>query len=682
MELFGDSIDRLGPRGGPRPPPIRALFACLGWPCGILDLASWIQRLNLAQVRVVQIQPGRLFSLPRETAALLAPGPIDPQLAEAFAQRGRRIGRGAVLHQPIAKISTFTNGTESWLLDDADYALQYRLTIAPNEYEGVLVEQPDQLDARGLDGAASADELLEALQSVGRDFLCVLRHFRPHVVGFRVEAGDFERIRLWTAIVHRHCEAAVILGGPTATSHPRELLEDSGADFVFTGDAEQPLVELLRAALMPRGRDMLPTIDGLAYRFGGNVYVNSLPADGYERTAIDLDDDRGSPSNAGFRLCGSLPGQPWPQPDCGRSLGRRANRPEVSEEIIRANILDWNLLEHFRSPFDSLYFTGGRGCPGRCAFCARLHGTLVRTKTAEQLLEEIASADRLVAEGRLRVSQWDLFAHTQNPPTASRDLRWAALYDEDFFLDRNRSLEFFDLWERSPLKNRYRLSLQTNPCSLLRCGRPDTELFAWIDRLKPMIQLGAESFHDEVLQRWRKRHSAKQCEQVLDALDATETDYTCFVLLTDFDSTPAEVIESLRRLALSALRHPRMRVASNPFTIPLFDSEIRRRLEYAGRLTGRVRHFTDYEQVQPGWMDPLTARLADVADAELQWCLELEHRNEGLRAALVAVTELLDDERLRQSAVEALCQVDQALRERAFAHLVDPRKQPPSNQRR
>ncbi len=628
-------------------PRVRVLFACLGWPCGILDLASWITRLNLARAVVFQIQPGRLFTLPADSAELLAPGPIDADLAEAFARQGRRVGSRATLarsssNDPPAPPQPGLPD-DRWLLDDWEHGLRYRLTIAAGVPGGVAVEQPDQLDPRGFEHAAPPGELHGALSVVGRDFLCTLRDFRPHLVGFRVEAGDFERVKQWTAIVHRFSAAAVILGGPTATSHPLELLEETGADFVVAGDAEGPLAELLRAAISPEGRDRLPTIDGLAYRYGGRAFRNAIPADGYERTAAD-------------------------EPPRERPPRCNAVRPLVSAETLRANALNWDLLENFRAPFDSLYFTGGRGCPGRCAFCARLHGTAVRTKTARQLLEEIEAADRLVAVHRLRATQWNLFAHVIRPPTQCDKVRWAAVYDEDFFLDRARSIEFLDQWEQSPLSQRYRLSVQTNPCSLLQAGRPDRELFARIARLKPMVQLGAESFNDEVLRRWRKRHSADQCEAVLCALDAAEMDYTCFALLTDFDTTAEELIESLRRLALSALRHRRMRIASNPFTIPLYDSEVRKRLEYAGRLEGRVRHFTDFERVQPEWLDPRVARLAEAADAELQWCLELEHRDAALRAAMAAVVERLSDgERLLQiQAMRALAEVDQAWREVAL----------------
>lgn len=614
--------------------PVRVLFACLGWPCGILDLASWIERLRLAQACVFQVRPGRLFTLPPEVGELLGEGETGSELIEQLAQHGLHLGGRS--HLCPASDPRFPKAS---LLNDEDHGLIYRLTP---QAEGVVVEQPDQLDPAGLERHAPSDQLEEALSAVGRDFLRKLFDFRPHLVGIRVEAGDLERVRQWTEIVHRLGAAAVILGGPTATSHPRELLAESGADFVFAGDAEEPLAALLRAALTPNGRDLLPTIDGLAYRYGGQIYVNTLPADGYELTALD-------------------------DPPCGRLPHGAAFRPQVSTAVLQANVLDWNLLENFRSPVESLYFTGGRGCPGRCAFCARLHGTTVRTKTARQLLAEIATADRLVAEGRLRATRWNLFAHTAEPPTANRLLRWAAVYDEDFFLDRRRAIEFFDRWEQSELRHRYRLSVQTNPCSLLRLGRPDAELFARIARLKPMVQLGAESFNDEVLRRWHKRHTSAQCEAVLDGLDAAAMDYTCFALLTDFDTTPAELIESLRLLALSALRHRQMRIASNPFTIPLFDSETRRRLEYSGRIEGRIRHFTDYERPQPDWIDPLVAHLADTADAELQWGIELEHRDAALRAAVAAVVAQLSQQDnayrlLHAQAIAALDDVDQAWR--------------------
>jgi hypothetical protein len=328
-------------------------------------------------------------------------------------------------------------------------------------------------------------------------------------------------------------------------------------------------------------------------------------------------------------------------PGCLRNLVR----PVVGQQVIAANRLDWSLLENFTTPVESLFFTGGRGCPGACSFCSKLHGQEVRTKTARQLLEEITAADARLAEGAIRLHRWRLYQYVDDPRFQDREVGWAAVFDEDFFLHRKRAVEFFRLWAESPLSPRYRLSFQTNPCTLLTSqGRVHGELLDWIGRLKPMIQLGAESFHAELLARWHKRHTVSQLETVLDALDSTGQDYTVFQILTDFESTPEELLETVQLLIAAGYQHPRMRIASSPFTIPLYDSDVRAALEFSGRLgADRVRHFTDYEQPQPGWMDPLVADLADRADAQLQWALEFAHRE----AALGSVFEVLLD-RIRQ----------------------------------
>ena len=166
-----------------------------------------------------------------------------------------------------------------------------------------------------------------------------------------------------------------------------------------------------------------------------------------------------------------------------------------------------------------------------------------------------------------------------------------------------------------------------------------------------MIQLGGESFHDRLLARWHKRHNVRQLETVLDAMDRTRQDYTVFQMLSDYETTAEELLDGLRLLILAALRRPRMRIASTAYTIPLYDADTRKSLEFSGRLgPGRVRHWTDYLRPQPGWMDPLVAELADLADARLAWALNLEDRGAALYEAFEAVLERLREEAGRGSA--------------------------------
>jgi len=562
---------------------IRVLFGAAGWPCGVLEIASWAVHEGLAEAVVAPVEPG-------PTAAV--PG------AE---QSGVSVLGDRENEEPLRAIRGFSR----------------RRGLGDR-----LVEE---------DGSPSA-ATREALAAVGGRFIQRLIEYAPHVVGFRIDGGQLEEVKGWVRAVRLFCQAEVVLGGPTATSHPVEVLEETGADYVFAGEAEEPFNRFLRLARQRNSKDRAGEIPGLAYRHGGRLWHNTLPGDGYERSRADIDHALG-----------------------GTALRRLRNavRPVAPAGVIAANRLDWSLLEGFeRVEFESLFFTGGRGCPGACTFCAKLHGGEVRVKSAPQLLAEIEGADRMVAAGALRVQRWDLFKHVDDRELRPRRVAWVAVYDEDFFLHRKRAVEFFELWDRSPLNERYRLSLQTNPCSLLTSrGAVHAELLEWIDRLKPMVQLGAESFHPEVLARWNKRHDVGQLNAVLDALDKTGQDYTVFQLLTDFDTTAEELVESLRRLILAAYRRRRMRVASSPLTIPLYDSETRRLLEHDRRPgAGRAGHFTDYERPQPGWMDPLVADLADRADAELQWALEPEHRDGALLAAFEAVLDRVREERHRIGA--------------------------------
>jgi hypothetical protein len=496
------------------PRPIRVLFGCTAWPCGLLEVASWAKQQRLAEPIIQQIHEDS-----------------DGELDTAFVQR--------------------------------------------------LVD------------------------------------FRPHVVGFRVEGDTFEQVQRWIPVVRRHSNAEIVLGGPSATSHPVEVLEQSGADYVFAGEAEKPFNQFLRFAWQRDSKDRQPDIPGLAYRYGEKTHFNTLPQDGYGRTVMETD-----------RLV------------CSTSLRclRHRVRPVAESEILAAGRLDWSIFQNFEKEFESLYFTGGRGCPGSCTFCARMHGNEVRKKSAEQLFEEIEAADRAVADGTMRVGRWKLFQHVDDPTLCDREVAWASVFDEDFFIDQQRAMEFFRLWEGSSLKERYRLSVQTNPCSLLIRGGVHLDLMDWIHRLKPMIMLGGESFHQDLLQRWHKRHNVGQLERVLDALDRTRQDYTVFQILTDFDTTPEELVENLRLLILAGYRHRRMRIASSPFMIPLFDSDIRRSLDFSDRLPwAQIRSFRDFERPHPEWMDPLVAELADLADAELQFALEPEHREGALGQTFEAV---------------------------------------------
>ena len=411
--------------GGPILP--RVLFACDGWPSGIIDLASWIDRRGLAETIVVQFQPGRLFRLEPELGETIQSGFADDRLREAFRRRGFPLNEGAYLS---------ATGPGEWKVQDRALGTDFQIAVNGEGYDVLSSPPPPALPRK-------------AFLDLGEAFVRKLQSFQPHVVGFRVEGADIEVIRRRVEAVRRVVDTEIVLGGPTATSHPRHTLEATGADYVFAHETEESFALFLDWARRDNAFRHAVSVPGLTYAYAGTVYVNEPPRDGY-----------GVP----LRASNSLP------------------RPAPSVQILRENRLNWGLLENFNTESDGLYFTGGRGCPGECTFCAQMHGRRVRSKTADQLLEEITGADRLVRRGTLQVSRWPLFEHTNRPDLQPLEVAWASIYDEDFFLDRRRAVEFFRLWDATDLKTRYRLGFQTNPRSLLNFRRPVRSGASGMDR--------------------------------------------------------------------------------------------------------------------------------------------------------------------------------------------------------
>jgi hypothetical protein len=71
---------------------------------------------------------------------------------------------------------------------------------------------------------------------------------------------------------------------------PAELrdLQEMGVT-LFAGEAEETFARFLELAPRRNSRDLLPEIPGLAYRYGGRVWHNTLPHDGYGRSLLDVD---------------------------------------------------------------------------------------------------------------------------------------------------------------------------------------------------------------------------------------------------------------------------------------------------------------------------------------------------------------------------------------------------------
>jgi len=581
----------------------KVLFGAVDWPAGLIEVASWAKREDVADPVVFRMEPVKrrdVFLVTEKTKQLI------------------------------------------------------RLYAAKNHVERSVYFRDDH---------RLRDDVVEAIASVGEKFIEKLIAHSPQVVGFRAEGHKIDELKTRLRAVRLFSDAHVVLGGPTVMSHPVDVLDRTGADYVLAGEAELTFNDLMKvlgardrkAMLTPEDRKHMSTIPGLAYRHAGKTFHNTLMEDGYGRTILD----------DGTVMTGDE-----------RKRLTYLKRPFAPDEVMEANVLDWSLLENFDTKtIRALNYIGSRGCPGLCTFCSRLHGRTFRAKSAKSLMDEVIRLDKAVESGWIKAEVGEVYKLVPDPAWNTRKGSWLNLLDEDFFLDRKRAFEFLQLWEGSPLKDKYRLNLQTNPKSLLRDdGQVDEELLGFIDRLKIHTNVGAESFNDEVLSRWRKRHNSTELKTVLDGLDRTGQDYTVYIILADYDTTPDEYMESLRLLVVNAIRRKNMYSSVNVCTQPHYDSDIRKSLEFSGRLTDRsVKCIEDYYRVHPQLGDTIVMNLLDESSV---WFAGIITRPEDQRLthtqAFIRAKKYIDDsyesaedgsprkktlERLKTKALEAHAEI-------------------------
>ncbi|MBM3309438.1 MAG: radical SAM protein, partial [Candidatus Altiarchaeales archaeon] len=570
----------------------RVLFGSTMLPLGMIDVASWAKQEGLAEPVVYNIQPGFLFDMGYEF----------PKHERIKVDYSFRSVREALDSNGISSISClFTdNGVypsvkskisksdeKTWLFIDEYNHRTYRIVddggkfqvfdVKKLDEEGVTADLKKYVEERGLDKSRYfkddgrlTQEAFTAVSLLGGGFVRKLVGFNPNVVGFSLYAGGMGELKKYVNAVRFFSDAFVVVGGPTPTSHPKEVLEESGADFVFAGEAEETFNSFLRAVgsrnaksqLTKEDHAKLLEIPGLAFRHGSRIYHNTLPADGYGRTILDVD--------------ASIPPEE-------RAMLLNMKRPYASERLLNLNRLDWSLLENYTEANKALVLTGGRGCPGLCVFCSQLHGRMPRQKSVETILREIRNIDEQVSKGNVEPEFKDWFRDVEDPHFKTRQVAILGLLEEDFFLDRARALKFFEVWgspENTDLRDKYRLQFQTNPASLLGGKKePDVlfeKLMAYIQEYKPLVELGVETFNPELLKRMHKRHTMKQGELVLDRFDQMRMDYRVNMIMTDYETTPEEYLESLHLMLINSCKRGHMALFTTSYTTPYLSSEVGR----------------------------------------------------------------------------------------------------------
>ncbi|MBI3040289.1 MAG: radical SAM protein [Chloroflexi bacterium] len=160
-------------------------------------------------------------------------------------------------------------------------------------------------------------------------------------------------LRLVDTIKKANAETGVILGGPLATTLPREMLQSSRADFVVIGEGEKTIVNLVSAI---KHGDNFSDIKGIAYKDGDRTIV-AEPAE----PIANLD---------------TIPFPARHLLDMNRYLQNHFER-------FGFKVKDFGKIK-------STNLVSSRGCPYSCTFCFKgMWGRTWRARSPENIIDEM-----------------------------------------------------------------------------------------------------------------------------------------------------------------------------------------------------------------------------------------------------------------------------------------------------
>lgn len=240
--------------------------------------------------------------------------------------------------------------------------------------------------------------------------------------------------------------AKTILGGPIATAHPEFALSALEADYLVLGEGEETTLDLLEA--LGNGTD-LEAVKGIAYQNNGHCRITQ------HRTPIkDLD---------------SLPFPDYEGFEYGYYLDNFSHPRNSDASYLLGKVRTGGVI-------------GGRDCPGKCTFCFRITGGLLRVRSVDNVIDEICY----------------LIENYQ--------VNNVIILDDVFAINKSRVFEFCK--KIKPFDVPWR-------CQLRVPGVNEELLMAMKEAGCYLVSYGFESGSDTVLRSMKKGINVKQIENVI-----------------------------------------------------------------------------------------------------------------------------------------------------------------------
>ena len=282
------------------------------------------------------------------------------------------------------------------------------------------------------------------------------------------------------------------VGGPTPTNNALFCAYYLNADSVFAGNAVKPYDEYLRI-----------TNSGLP------VSKIAKKLEGIRSGVFRLGENR-------EKLVSSQPTNPaW------------LTQAEIDSEMNIDSLV--KTIDN-----DRLHLFTSFGCPSRkqgcrCIFCS-MHLKAAVAMSGRRIAEELKKAVSAAGKEKIRVT----------------------FDDDDFLVDRNRTLEFLKYFRKFGLHKKVGFGFMTNPASLLLNGEIDYELINELEKSNwRRVQFGTESFSEVERDRFGKPSiSNEKLEELIRVLDEKAIIQGHFNIL----SNPLTTLYSLRENLENAKR--------------------------------------------------------------------------------------------------------------------------------
>ncbi len=338
-------------------------------------------------------------------------------------------------------------------------------------------------------------------------------------VGITLFDAYFEKARALVEFVKSRSEAFVAVGGSMPSQHPRQTLAHlPGVDFLVRG----------------AGEEVVPRMLGI---LGGSN----------ARTGL---------SEGQLEALGELGGVWTARP----GLLQAASPDHVIRvEDMDSSRLDFSLLDRAHvSAGTVLYFS--RGCPYACLFCTSQDKARFTGKSARELARTLSAYGR-----RLR----ELYGRWSAVPAPAFGV---GFYDDDFLSDRDRAIELFEVFRKSPFHIQF---FQSSINSFYRGhGRAGSEeldedlldampealfLPKWGDvgaaARRPYVYIGTENYCDEELRRLGKPYRYARVERLVAELSRRRIRQAHHFIVSNARTRPGQILENLERIAALDARH-------------------------------------------------------------------------------------------------------------------------------